>query len=156
MRAYNDIPGSVELEQPVLYNKNDLIVGTLAHVPGTGDFLLGSVGYYQILGKVFHEFAVQIGCFLNGVLITGSVIGEPATTSMIVVHEIVRVTAADLLPNINSPTGVAAVFQIRNHSSFITPILLDGRVGSGSDLTQVNAAMVILQICDEVEERTIP
>jgi hypothetical protein len=63
------------------------------------------------------------------------------------------VTAADLLPNINSPTGVAAVFQIRNHSSFITPILLDGRAGSGSDLTQINASMMIIQICDEIEVR---
>jgi hypothetical protein len=153
LRSYNDIPGSVELEDPILFNKNDIIVGTLAHVPGTGDFLLCSVGYYQVLGKVFHEFAVQIAGFLNGVLLPGSVIGEPATTSMIIIHDILRVTEADLLPNENSPTGFAAVYQVRNHSSYITPILLDGRAGSGSDLTQVNASMVILQICDEVDER---
>jgi hypothetical protein len=153
LRSYNDIPGSVELEQPVLFNKNDIIVGTLAHVPGTGDFLLYSVGYYQVSGKIFHEFAIQIAGFLNGVLLQGSVIGEPATTSMIIIHDIIRVTEADLLPNANSPTGFAAVYQVRNHSSYITPILLDGRAGSGSDLTQVNASMVIIQICDEVEER---
>jgi hypothetical protein len=153
LRAYNDVAETVEIEQPVLFNKADLIVGPLAFVPGTGDFLICSVGYFQILGKIFHEFAIQIGGFLNGVLLPGSVVGEPATTSMCIIHEILRVTEADLLPNVNSPTGFAAVYQIRNHSSYITPILLDGRAGSGSDLTQINASVIILQICDEVEER---
>jgi hypothetical protein len=153
LRSYNDVPDSIELDDPIRFNKNDLTVGTLLHVPGTGDFLFYSVGYYQILGKIFHEFAVQIGGFLNGVLLPGSVVGEPATTSMCIIHEILRITEADLLPNVNSPTGFAAVYQVRNHSSYITPILLDGRAGSGSDLTQVNASMLIMQICDDIEVR---
>jgi hypothetical protein len=153
MRAYNDVSQLVDLEQPVLFNKNEDIVGTLAHVPGTGDFLLCSVGYYQLIGKIFHEFAIQIGLFINGVLHPGSVVGQPATTSMCMIHEIIRVSEADLLPNVNSPTGFAAVLQIRNHSSYITPLQMDGRAGSGTDITQVNASVLILQICDEVEVR---
>ena len=31
-------------------------------------------------------------------------------------------------------------------------MLLDGRVGSGSDLTQVNASLMVIQICDEIDE----
>jgi hypothetical protein len=153
MRIYNDVSQTINLEQPVIYNTLDLVVGSLAFVPGTGDVLLCSIGYYQVLGKIFHEFAIQVGAFLNGVILPGSVIGEPATTSMCVVHEILKVTAADLLPNVNSPTGVAATFQIRNHSSYITPILLDGRAGSGSDLSQVNASLMVIQLCDEIEVR---
>lgn len=148
-KIYNDVPQSVELEQPVLFNKNGVIVGPIAHIPGSGDLLIGSIGYFQIFVKVYHEFSAQFGCFLNGVLIPGSVIGEPGTTVQIVSFNLIEVTQNDLLPNLDSPTGVAAVFQIRNHTSYITPIVLDGREGSGSDVTQTNASLMIVQICDE-------
>jgi hypothetical protein len=153
MRIYNVEPQSIDLEQPVLFSSLDLLVGPLAFIPGTGDVLICSIGYFQILAKVFHEFAVQFGGFLNGNLLPGSVVGEPATTSMCAVHELLRVTAADLLPNANSPTGFAAVYQIRNHSSYITPVILNGREGSGSDLSQINASLMLLQICDDVDIR---
>jgi hypothetical protein len=150
MRIYNNIAQSIDLEQPVLFSNLDLLVGPLVFIPGTGDILICSIGYFQIWAKVFHEFAVQFGGFLNGVLLPGAVVGEPATTSMCAIHEILMVTAADLLPNVNSPTGFAAVYQIRNHSSFITPVILNGREGSGSDLSQINASLMLLQICDEI------
>jgi hypothetical protein len=152
LRSYNDIPQSIEINDPVLFNKNDIVYGPIAHVLGSGDFLLGSVGYYQVVGKLYHLYSVQVALFLNGVLLVGSVVGEPATTSVALLHDIIKITAADLLPNTDSPTGVAAVLQIRNHISYITPILLDGREGAGSDTTQSNASMMITQICDDVEE----
>jgi hypothetical protein len=151
-RIYNDVPQAVDLEDSVTFNKNGVLVGTLAHVPGSADILLCSAGYYEVVGKLFHEYAIQTGLFLNGVLLVGSVMGEPATTAMAIVQYILPVHLADLLPNTDSPTGVAAVLQIRNHSSYITPIILNGREGSGSDLTQVNASMMIIQLCDEIEE----
>jgi len=152
LRCYSDVPQSVGLELPITWNKNDVVVGPCAHVVGTGDILLGSVGYYMVIVKVFHVFAVQFGAFLNGVLIPGSVVGEPATTAMAILNNIVRVTTADLFPNVNSPTGVAATFQVLNHSSFVTPIILDGRVGSGSDVTQINASVLLVQLCDQEPE----
>jgi hypothetical protein len=149
-RIYNDVPQAVDLEQPVLFNKTDIMVGPIAHIPGTGDFLLGSVGYYEILGKLFHEYAIQVALFLNGNLLPGSVMGEPATTAMGIIMYILEVTEEDLLPNLDSPTGVAATIQVCNHTSYITPILLNGREGSGSDLTQVNASLMVIQLCDKI------
>jgi hypothetical protein len=155
LRIYNDVPQSIELNDPILFNKNDIVVGPIAHVLGSGDVLLGSVGYYQVIGKIYHLYSIQVGLFLNGVLLVGSVVGQPATTSTAQLHDIVRVGPADLLPNPDSPTGVAAVLQIRNHISYVTPILLDGREGAGSDTTQANASFMIMQICDEVEEERV-
>jgi hypothetical protein len=149
MRAYNDVTESVELEQAFTFNKNDVIKGLIRLLPGTGQLLLCTPGYYMIIGKLYHLYALQVGCYLNNVLLPGSVVGESATTSVLLVHDIVAVSAADLLPNVNSPTGFAAVYEIKNHSSFITPVILDGRAGSGSDLTQVNASIVAVQLCDE-------
>jgi hypothetical protein len=125
------------------------MIGPIMFVPGTSDIILGSLGYFLVISKVYHTYAVQLGAFLNGVLIPGSVVGEPATSSMAMIHTIVEVTKDDLLPNSDSPTGVGAVFQIRNHTSYITPIILDGRAGSGSDLTQINAAITVVQLCNE-------
>ena len=149
LRAYNDIPRDVDLEQPVLFNKTGVVYGPVNHVAGSGQVILGTVGYYLIIGKVFHEFACQVAGFLNGVLIPGTVVGEAATTSVILTHTIIAIYPEDLLPNSDSPTGFGAVFEIKNHSSYITPITLNGREGSGSDLTQVNASVVVLQLCNE-------
>jgi hypothetical protein len=152
MRAYNDVEQSIDLEQAVLFNKTGFAIGTINHINNTGNILFGSIGYYLVIAKIYHLYSVQIAAFLNGVLIPGSVVGEPATTSVALIHIIIEVTAADLLPNVLSSTGVAATMQIRNHSSYITPIVLDGRAGSGSDLTQTNASIMIIQICDEIRE----
>jgi hypothetical protein len=95
---------------------------------------------------MYHEYSAQVGLFLNGVLIPGSVTGEPAAASIIMINSIVQVLDSDLLNNTDSATGVAAVLELRNHSSYITPILLDGRIGCGSDLTQINASCVIIQL----------
>ena len=156
LRAYNDVAQDVHIDQPVLFSGNSLIVGLINHIPGTGDFLLCSVGYYQVISKMYHQYAAQIGAFLNGVLIPDSVVGEPATTALILEFQLLRIGPEDLLPNPFSPTGVAAVYQIRNHISLITPIVLDGRAGSGSDLSQINASMMIVQLCDELREAFPP
>ena len=146
MRIYNDVPQSIDLEQPVLFNKNGQIHGPLVHIPNSPDILVCSIGHFQILGKLFHEYAIQTGLFMNGVLLNGSVMGEPATTSVAILHYILQVDPENLLPNPDSPTGFAAVLHWRNHSSYITPILLNGREGSGSDITQINASLMIVQL----------
>ena len=151
-RIYSDLEQEVAIDAPILFNLNGIIRGPMAHVIGTGDFLLGSVGYFEIQAKIYHEFSVQLGLFINGVLYPGSVVGEAASTSNILVQNIIEIEAADLLPNTDSPTGVAAVVQIRNHSSFI-PLLLDGRLGSGSDPTQTNSSFMIIQLCDDPDAR---
>ena len=146
LHSYNDISQDVNLEQPVLFNKNDIIVGNINHIVGTGDFLLETVGYYELIIKVYHEYSAQVALFLNGNLIPGSVVGEPAAVTELIINTIIAIRAIDLLPNLNSITGVASVLQILNHSSYITPITLDGRTGSGSDITQTNASIVIIQL----------
>jgi hypothetical protein len=151
-RIYNDIEQEVAIESPVLFNKNGIIRGPIAHIAGSGDFLLGTVGYFEIQAKIYHEYSVQLALFINGVLYPGSVVGEAGTTSNIILQNIIEIEAADLLPNPDSPTGVAAVLQIRNHSSYV-PVLLDGRLGSGSNLTQTNASFIVIQLCDDPDAR---
>jgi hypothetical protein len=140
---------AVDLEEPVLFNKDSLKVGNVYHIPGSGFFLLETHGYYDVQIKTYHDYAAQLGLFLNGNLLPGSVTGEPAAASIIMINTIIEIRDADLLPNTNSDTGVAAVLELRNHSSYITPLILDGRSGCGSDPTQINASFVIIQLSDE-------
>jgi hypothetical protein len=149
LRAYNDVQQSVDIEQNVLFNKVDVSVGNIYHIPNSGQFLLETVGYYDVQIKMYHEYSAQVGLFLNNVLLPGSVTGEPAAASIIIINTIVKIINSDLLPNTDSATGVAAILELRNHSSYISPILLDGREGCGSDITQINASFVILQISDQ-------
>ena len=153
IRIYNDVPQTVVLNTAITFNNRDIVKGPIWFVPGTGQILLEHVGYYLVLAKVFHIFAVQAGLFLNGNKIVGSVIGESATTAILVFHEIIKVTAADLLPNPNAiHTGVAAILEIRNHSSY-ADMEMDGREGAGTETDQINASMTIVQICDEDDNR---
>ena len=138
------------MEQPILFNKDSVSFGDIYHIPASGDFLLESVGYYQLIIQIYHSYSAQVGLFLNGNLIPGSVTGEPAAASIIILNDIIQVLGSDLLPNVNSSTGFAAVLRLLNHSSFITPIMLDGREGAGSDTTQINAAITIIQICNDI------
>ena len=149
LRAYNDVQQTVDLEQNVLFDKDDVSVGNIYHIPNSGQFLLETVGYYDVQIKMYHEYSAQVGLFLNNVVIPGSVTGEPAAASIIIINTIVKIINSDLLPNTDSATGVAALLELRNHSSYISPILLDGREGCGSDLSQINASLVILQISDQ-------
>ena len=145
----NDVPKTVNTNEPIAYNNIDIIVGSINCIPNTGKILLETEGYYLILAKIFHVYAVQCALFLNGVVLTGSTVGEAATTSILTIHEILSVKPEDLLPNPDAiHTGVAAVLELRNHTSFI-PLQLDGREGSGSEIDQINASMTIVQICDE-------
>ena len=140
---------SIDIEEPVLFNKDSVSVGNILHIPASGFFLLETHGYYEIQIKLYHEYAAQVGLFLNGTLIPGSVTGEPAAASIIMINTIVEIKDADLLSNSDSATGVAAILELRNHSSYISPLMLDGRSGCGSDDTQINASFVIIQITDD-------
>ena len=150
LRLYNDVPQSIPLNQNIKFNTLDIAEGPIWYSVISGQVLFEQEGYYLVLAKVFHLFAAQAALFLNGNLHPGSVVGEAATASILMFHEIIRVRPEDLLPNPDAiHTGVAATLEIRNFSSFID-IELDGREGSGTELTQVNASMTIVQICDEV------
>ena len=148
LKVYNDVPQTVDLDQPFTYNRFGVRNGPLYFVPNTGQILIGAVGYYYFMGKLYHQYAVQTACYLNNVIIPGSVVGEAGTSAVVVSHNIIEVKQEDLLPNLDSGTGVAAIFETRNHSSYITPVILDGREGDGSDMTQINASVIIIQLCD--------
>jgi hypothetical protein len=146
LRSFNNSAQAVDLEQPVLFANNSITYGNIKHIPGSGHFLLETSGYYDVQIKIYHEYSAQLGLFLNEVLIPGSVTGEPAAASIIMINTIIKVLDSDLLINSDSGTGVAAILELRNHSSYISPIILDGRDGSGSDLTQINASIVIIKL----------
>jgi hypothetical protein len=152
IRVYNNEPQDIELEQPVLFNNLGIKKGPVSFVPGTGHVLLESIGTFLILYKVFHVHAAQIALFVNEVIVPGSVIGEAAPSANIIGLSLFTVTQGDLLPNPNADSGFAAAVEIRNHTSYVTPIQLDGRQGDGADVTQTNATIVCIQICDESDD----
>jgi hypothetical protein len=152
LRIYNTIPQTVNLNSAINFNNLDISKGPIWFVAGTGQVLLEQPGYYLVLSKVFHLFAAQATLFLNGTTIPGTTVGEAAPASLLIFHEIVKVTTADLFPNPNAiHTGVAAILEIRNHSSLV-PIELNGSEGSGTESDQLNASMVVVQICDDSDE----
>ena len=148
IKVYNTVTQSVPLESAVTFNSIEGMYGPINFTIGDSRIRIGSVGSFLVIFKLYHLFAAQVALFINENIIPGSVSGEAAPAANLMGTSIVMVSSSDLLIDPDSITGVSAVLEIRNHSSYISPLTLDGREGAGSVLLQDNASVVVIQLCD--------
>lgn len=121
-----DIP----LDGLVPFSNNGLIVGGIAHEPGTPEILINETGIYEITFMVQGDRVNQFALFLNDDLIPGTIYSVGAANIQNTGRVIVSITAP-------------AIISIRNHTSF-SPITLETLIGGTQD--QVNAAVLIRRI----------
>jgi hypothetical protein len=146
MSLYNLTPQVVAQEGNVLFDNNKVIFGSCDHVVGTGDMYFWQSGYYHIVSNLSHVEPCQFSMYLNGILVSGSTTGSPTGSTQNYNTTIVEIGPLDLItPTGLSPTGFAALFQVRNHTSFPTlGVQLDGNAGSGSETVQTNAEFLAI------------
>ena len=146
LHIYNLTETELLVEENVNFDKNGEIVGSCGHVPNTTDVWIWEPGYYYIYTNIYHLEACQFSLFKNNIfLINGTTIGSPTGSSQNSTSVIIRIDPSDLTePTSLSPSGFAALIQLRNHSSFITTITLNGHGGSGYAIDQINAVLTII------------
>ncbi|HBR34485.1 MAG TPA: collagen-like protein, partial [Firmicutes bacterium] len=120
----------IPLEAAVPFSTNGLIVGGIAHTPGSTDIIINETGVYEITFTVQADRVNQFAIFLGGSLVPGTIYSVGAAN--------IQNTGKVLVP-ITAPTTVS----IRNHTSF-SPVSLQTEIGGTQD--QVNAAVLIRRL----------
>ena len=120
---------TIEPEEAVPFNSNGLIVGDIAHVPGSTDILIESSGDYAIIFSVTGVPENQFALFLNGELVEESIYGsDQLTTGFVIIR-------------INAPV----VLTLVNHTSIGT-VTLPVQVGGVQPV--INASVRIIKLND--------
>ncbi|HHT49288.1 MAG TPA: collagen-like protein, partial [Firmicutes bacterium] len=125
--------GTVEeipVDGMVPFSNNGLIVGGIAHQPGSTDILISETGVYEITFMVQADRVNQFAVFLDDSLVPGTIYSVGAANIQNTGRVLLSVTAP-------------ALITIRNHTSF-SPVTLETEIGGTQD--QVNAAVLIRRI----------
>jgi hypothetical protein len=139
LSIYNIPDQVVPVETNVIFSNNKTVVGDCSHIPGSTDIYVWKTGYYQIFFNLMHIEPCQFTLFLNGAPVNGTVIGSPTGSAQNSLTIIFEIGPADLEPA-PVPGGIAALLQVRNHTSFPPAgVTLSGVNGSGTSVGQINA-----------------
>jgi hypothetical protein len=101
----------VPLEADIAFSTNGVIVGTIAHAPGTTTIRLGSAGDYAIWFNAAGVEPSQFSLFQNGASVDGSIYGSGAGTQPNPGMVIIRAAASDVLTVRNHTSAAAVTLQ---------------------------------------------
>lgn len=144
----SNLPQSIGPEEPVSFDLTEVVYGSIAHVPNSGDVYIWQAGFYHVYFNIYHLEACQFTMFMNGAVVSGTTVGSPSGSGQNSATVLVYVSPSDVLvsPTLLSPTGFAANVQLRNHSSYAPIIHLDLASGSGSAPNQLTATMTVFRL----------
>lgn len=109
---YNESAQVVPLESDVLMSNNGVIVGSIAHAPGSSMILLGSAGDYEVNFHVSSVEPNQFGIYQNGAPVAGAVYGSGAGTQQNSGTVIITAAAGDVITLRNHTSAAAVTLQI--------------------------------------------
>ncbi|KGK91493.1 hypothetical protein DP73_03555, partial [Desulfosporosinus sp. HMP52] len=101
----------VPLEADVLFSDNGVIVGSIAHAPGTAPIILGTAGTYSVWFNVAGVEPNQFTLFQNGVPVAGATYGSGAGTQPNPGMVIITAAAGDVLTLRNHTSAAATTLQ---------------------------------------------
>jgi hypothetical protein len=120
----------VPLEADVTFDTNGVMTAGITHVAGSAGLALVNAGTYQVTFSVSGTGLSQIGLFVNGTLVPGSIYGSGAGTQQNTGQAVVTVAAG-------------AVLTIRNHT---TAAAVDLATPIGGTQATANASVVVAKI----------
>jgi hypothetical protein len=117
----------VAVEAPITFDTNGVTTAGITHAPGSSNIALVNPGDYKVTFAVSGTESNQMGLFLNGAQVAGTVYGSGAGTQQNTGQAIIAIAAGDLL-------------SLRNHSSASAVGL---QTLAGGTQTNANASVVI-------------
>lgn len=143
---YNTSQQVINVGSSFAFDNNRDVMGGVGHIPGTADIWVWDAGDYFITGNCFHLEPLQLTIFRNNVPLEGASFGDQLAATDISYSRLIRIRPSNITePCPISPTGLAALIQIRNWQSF-TPINQDGHDGTGqlTNITNLNLTLILL------------
>jgi hypothetical protein len=125
--VYNVGAEVVPIEADIGFDTNGILTPGINHAPGAAGIQIVAAGTYEVTFSVSGVEPSQMGLFLNGSVVPGTVYGSGAGTQQDTGQAIFAVAAGDVL-------------TLRNHSSSAAVTL---QTLAGGTQTSVNASVVI-------------
>jgi hypothetical protein len=127
---YNEGAQVVPIEASIAFDNTGPITAGITHAPGNATTTFTTAGTYSVTFSLSGVEPNQMGLFVNGALVNGTVYGSGAGTQTNIGHAIVTV-------------GVGDVLELRNHSSSAAVTL---QTLAGGTQVNVNASLLIEQL----------
>jgi len=140
LNVYNISSQLVLQNGDVTFDSVRIIYGNCGFVAGTSQIMIWQAGDYHLICNLFHLEPLQMGTFLNGSPIPGTVIGEQNSQSFANTAQIITIRLTDITtPTSLAPSGFAAALTLRNYISYPPGgVHIDGQTGSGTIPGQAN------------------
>jgi hypothetical protein len=146
VHVYSVDPQSVAVEDPIVYQFASAVVGDCAYVNGDSAVYVWRAGYYLVSTTLHHQQPCQFSIVKNDVgIVPGGIFSSPTGATQNSVTMIMYVDPADIsTPTSLSPFGVACKVQVKNHTSFVPLVDLDGSSGAGSAQPDINCNLTLI------------
>ena len=133
------------VEDDVIFNEANPITYGSCGVDASFNLCFWQAGYYKLYFNLCHNEACQFALFINDTMVPGTITGSPtgASQNSAMTIFIIDASAVAFSPCTISPTGFAAHIKLRNHTSYIPFVTLDGVAGSGSATPQMVANITL-------------
>jgi hypothetical protein len=149
IHAYSITPQDVGVEEAVMLDFASAVVGGVGFVNGTREVYTWQPGYYFVNVILTHKEPCQFSIMKNDVIVVpGGIFSSPTGSTQSMNSTIMYVDPSDLIsPTPLSPSGFACKIQLKNHTSFVPVVSLDGTSGSGSAEpdTSCSISMILLK-----------
>jgi hypothetical protein len=146
VHAYAITPQDVLVEAPVVLDFASAIVGNCGFVNGSTEVYTWQPGYYFVTTSLHHKEPCQFSIIKNDVVVApGGIFSSPTGSTQSTNSIIMYIDASEMIsPTALSPSGFACKVQLRNHTSYVPVVSLDGTSGAGSAEPDMNCSITLI------------
>jgi hypothetical protein len=136
----------VGIDQPTTFDFASAIIGNCGFVNNSTEIYTWQPGYYYVSTNLHHKEPCQFSIMKNDVVVVpGGIFSSPTGSTQSICSLIMYVDASDLIsPTALSPSGFACKVQLRNHTSYVPVVSLDGTSGAGSAEPDINCSISLI------------
>jgi hypothetical protein len=134
------------VEEAIIYDLASALVGEVAFIPGTTELFLWRPGFYLVKTGVHHTEPCQFSIMKNDIFVVpGGIFASPTGATQSTTCTIVELTNADMMTETAlSPSGFACKLQVKNHTSYVPLVTMDGTSGAGSAQPDTSAYLTVV------------
>jgi hypothetical protein len=139
-------PQLVSTDQPVIFEFASAIIGNCGFVNSSTEVYTWQSGYYFVSVTLHHKEPCQFSIMKNDIVVVpGGIFSSPTGSTQSHCNLIMYIDESEMIsPTALSPSGFACKVQLRNHTSYVPVVSLDGTSGAGSAEPDINCSISLI------------
>jgi hypothetical protein len=136
----------VGIDVPVTLDYSSAIVGNCGFVNFSTDLFVWQAGYYFASVTLHHKEPCQFSIMKNDIVVVpGGIFSSPTGSTQSICSLIMYIDESEFISTTSlSPSGLACKIQLRNHTSYVPIVSLDGTSGAGSAEPDVTCSISLI------------